>query len=301
MRIAVTGSTGMIGKALVAELRASGHTVTRVVRTPQASSEREQLVSWDPKTGSIDAEGLENHAALVHLAGASIFGLWTPTRKQAILDSRVQGTTLLSRSLAGLRHPPRVLITASAIGYYGDRPANESLAETAAAGRGFLAEVVQRWEQSAEPARTTGIRVAHTRFGLILTPSGGALGAMLPIFQLGLGGRLGSGDQIWSWVTLPDVIGAIQQVIARDELSGPVNVAAPGAVSNAEFTRTLGRVLHRPTLFHVPRFVLHAVLREMADELLLSGAKVVPRKLLDTGFRFRHGELEPALRALLNR
>ncbi len=301
MRIAVTGSTGLIGKALVSELRSAGHSVTRVVRASKAASQRERLIAWDPESGFIDAAALEGHSAIVHLAGEPIFGVWTQAKKQAILDSRVRGTTLLARTIAALRQPPRILISASAVGYYGNRPANESIDEQASKGHGFLADVTEQWESATQLARAAGTRIVNTRFGLVLSPKGGALGVMVPIFQAGLGGKLGAGDQIWSWVTLPDVVGAIRHALAQETLSGPINIAAPGAVSNEEFTRALGQVLHRPTLFTVPAFVMRLVLREMADEMLLSGARIVPRKLLDTGYQFLNPELEPALQSLLQR
>ena len=296
MRVAVSGSTGLIGSNLVAKLRADGHSVSRLVRDGPSRSDAERLIHWNPARGSIDAAALEKHDVVVHLAGEPLFGLWTRARKQAIRESRVRGTALLARTIHGLKNPPAVFTTASAIGYYGDRP-NETVDENSAAGRGFLAEVVQAWEDAAQPARSVS-RVAHTRFGLILTPKGGSLQAMLPLFKLGMGGRLGSGEQIWSWVTIHDVLSAISHVATTD-LSGPVNVTAPNAVSNEQFTRILGKVLSRPTVLPAPAFALRLLMQEMADELLLSGARVMPRRLMESGFVFQHPDLEPALRAIL--
>ena len=301
MRIAVTGSTGLVGSALVSELRSAGHSVSRVVRSASSSYGSERRIAWNPDRDMIDQSGLEGHEVIVHLAGERIFGRWTAAKKRAIRESRVRGTTLLARTIARLRNPPRVLISASAVGYYGNRPPSESLDEQAAKGTGFLSDVVAQWEEAAQPAGSAGVRVVHPRFGLVMSPRGGALGVMLPIFQLGIGGKLGSGDQIWSWIALADVIGAISHVIGHEELTGPVNFSAPDAVSNAEFTRALGRVLNRPTIFAVPEVALRLVMREMANELLLGGARVVPRKLLESGYRFLHPELEPALHAFVAR
>ncbi|MGH7466674.1 MAG: TIGR01777 family oxidoreductase [Longimicrobiales bacterium] len=301
MRIVVSGSSGLIGSALVAELGQAGHSVSRLVRSRTARVTTERLILWDPESGAIDAAALEAHDAAVHLAGESIFGLWTGSKKRAIRNSRMRGTTLLSRTLAGLQQPPRVLISASAIGYYGNRPAGEPVTESGSRGGGFLAEVVERWEECTAPARAAGIRVANPRFGLILSRDGGALAVMLPVFQAGLGGKLGSGSQIWSWITLSDVVGGIVHVVSNDTLFGPINFTAPEAVSNEVFTRVLARVLNRPTFLHVPAFVMRLVGQQMAEELLLSGVRAVPGKLLDSGYRFLHAELEPALRAVVDR
>jgi len=300
MRIAVSGSTGLIGSALVSELRNAGHTVTRLVRSP-VKSETERLVSWNPERGAVDAAALEGHDAVVHLAGEPIFGVWTSARKARIRDSRVRGTTLLARTLAGLTRPPEVLVSASAVGYYGDRPVDELLDEGAAKGDGFLADVSAAWEEATRPAQNAGIRVVNSRFGLVLSPKGGALHTMLPVFRAGLGGRVGNGRQIWSWISIDDVTGGLAHVIATPAVNGPVNFVAPQSVDNAEFTQTLGTVLGRPTIMAVPAFAARLVLGGMADELLLGGARVVPRKLLGSGYQFRHRALDSALRALLKR
>jgi uncharacterized protein (TIGR01777 family) len=257
------------------------------------------LISWNPERGVLDAPALEGHDAIVHLAGESIFGRWTQARKAHIRDSRVRGTALLARTIAGLQRPPSVLVSASAIGYYGNRPQDEQVEENASNGSGFLASVCSAWEEAAEPAKTAGTRVVHPRFGIVLSPKGGALAVMLPIFKAGLGGKLGSGSQMWSWITINDVIGGIRHTITRTELRGAVNFTAPSPVPNATFTKTLGHVLGRPTWFAVPSVAMKLVMGEMAEDMLLSGARVVPRKLLDSGYNYRQSELEPALRDLL--
>jgi uncharacterized protein len=291
----------LVGSALVGDLRAAGNSVSRLVRTPETRSSAERLIHWNPERGVIDAAALENHDAVVHLAGESLIGLWTEAKKARIRESRVRGTALLSRALATLQQPPAVFISASAVGYYGDHPASEQVDENTPAGRGFLAEVVEAWEGATAPAQAARIRVVCTRFGLVLSPRGGSLAVMLPIFQLGLGGKVGSGEQVWSWIALPDVVSGITHAIAQPTLRGPVNFTAPGAVTNAEFTRTLAQVLNRPAIFAAPAFALRLVVRGMADEMLLGGARVLPRKLQQSGYTFRHPELEGALRALLRR
>jgi uncharacterized protein (TIGR01777 family) len=298
MRVAVTGSTGLIGTALVVRLREEGHDVTRLVRDRSRAREP-GAVFWDPARGEVDAAGLEGHDVVVHLAGESLVGIWTRAKKRRIRESRVRGTRVLAEALAGLARPPLLLLAASAIGFYGPREPDEVVDESTPAGRGFLAEVAAEWEAAAEPARHAGIRVVHARFGLVLSPRGGALAKMLPVFRPGLGGTLGSGEQIWSWIALDDVVEAALHVVRTEALAGPVNFTAPEPVSNAEFTRVLGRVLRRPAPFGVPAFAARLVAGEMAEEMLLAGAYVVPRRLLDSGYGFRLPALEPALRRLL--
>lgn len=298
MRVAITGSSGLIGSAMVARLRADGHEVTRLVRG-RGHAGGPGAVHWDPARGEVDAAGIEGHDVVIHLAGESLVGLWTKRKKARIRDSRVQGTRLIAEALAGLARPPGVLLSASAIGYYGARPPDEVVDEGTPAGSGFLAETAQAWEAAAEPARAAGIRVVHPRFGLVLSPRGGALAAMLPVFRFGLGGRLGSGAQVWSWIALDDVVEAALHALRTDSLDGPVNFVAPEPVSNAEFTRVLGRVLRRPAPFAVPASAARLAAGEMAEEMLLTGARVSPRRLLETGYRFRFPTLEPALRHLL--
>jgi len=294
MRILVTGSSGLIGSALVSFLEAAGHGVTRVVR----SAPRQGEVRWDPAAATMETDGLDGHAAAVHLAGETIAGRWTPAKKARIVTSRVQGTRLLSTTLAGLRQPPPVLVCASAIGFYGDR-GGEVLTEESAPGSGFLPQVVRSWEAAADPARAAGIRVVHLRFGVVLSGRGGALARMLLPFRLGLGGPVGSGRQFMSWVALDDAVRSILHSIECEGLVGPVNVVSPNSVTNREFARTLGRVLRRPAFCRVPAVVIRLVLGEMGRELLLSSVRAVPAKLRASGFECGHPDLEGAIRHVL--
>lgn len=299
MKVIVSGSSGLIGTALVAQLRSAGHSVTRLVRNSRPASASERVVPWSPDRGTIEAALLEGHDAIVNLAGESLIGVWTSGKKAAIRESRVRGTTLLARTIAGLKQPPRAFVSASAIGYYGDRSASERLDEDAGKGSGFLSDVVAEWEGAAHLADGTA-RVVTTRFGLVLSPKGGALAAMLPIFRLGLGGRVGSGDQVWSWVALDDVVGSLLHVLTNDVLRGAVNFTAPNPVTNREFTEVLGQVLHRPTVTVAPAFAIRLVTGDMGKEMLLAGGNVVPSRLLETDYRFKFPLLEPALKALLS-
>ncbi len=296
MKILISGSTGLIGTVLIKSLLGQGHQVARLVRTPGKYSE--PVVLWNPEAGTLNPAACEGYDAVVHLAGENIAKRWSAAQKAKIRNSRVQGTTLLSSTLAKLSKPAHVLVSASAIGYYGDR-GGEMLREDSKPGTGFLAETSVAWEKSAEPAAQAGIRVVHPRLGVVLTPRGGALQKMLLPFKLGLGGVMGNGEQYWSWVTLDDVIGAMQHCLQSEGLRGPVNVVAPHAVTNREFTKALGRALSRPTIFPVPAFAARLVLGEMADDLLLSSARIEPTQLIASGYKFRHTELEAALRALL--
>ena len=298
MRVAISGSRGFIGHAVIKELVARGHTVIRLVRPQSAINPDFESIHYDPNTGQIEQDKLDRIDAVIHLAGESIAGLWTDSRKHRILDSRVKGTSLLATTLASQPRPPKVFVSASAIGYYGNRPATEAIDESAASGTGFLRDVVLAWESAASPAREAGIRVVHPRFGLVLGKDGGMLKPMLTAFYAGLGGRLGSGQQIWSWVAIDDVAGSLVHMIEHEGLSGPVNVTAPNPVTNAEFTRQLGQVIHRPTVLPVPEFLLRLV-GETAEELVLFGARVVPKKLMDSGYEFRYPELRQALQAVL--
>jgi len=304
--VAVTGSTGLIGSGLVRCLAADGHTVTRLTRS---SGRGPGEARWDPAAGTVDAGALAAADAVVHLAGRPIAsGRWTDRARREIRDSRVQGTRLLAETMArlggggsaGRPRGPRVLVVSSAIGYYGDR-GDEVLTEASPPGDGFLAGVCKAWEAAADPARAAGLRVVHVRTGLVLTPEGGSLPKLLPLFKLGLGGRFGSGRQWWSWVALDDVLGIYRHALVTDGLHGPVNATAPGPVTNAELAATLARVLGRPALVPVPRFGPRLVLGEMADELLFSSARVQPEAALASGYAFRRPQLEPALRALLHR
>jgi uncharacterized protein (TIGR01777 family) len=295
--VLVSGSRGLIGTALVPALTNEGH---RVVRLTRSGGNGEGAVTWDPSAGTIDAARLEGIDAVVHLAGENIVGRWTPAKKARIRDSRVRGTRLLAETIAGLSEPPRAMISTSATGYYGDR-GNELLREESAPGTNFLARVSQEWEAAAEPAREAGVRVVHPRFGIVLSPEGGALGTTLPIFKLGGGGRIGNGNQYWPWVAIDDVVGAVLHCLTTEPLEGPVNVAVPDPPTNAQYTRTLGRVLNRPTLFPLPAPVARTMLGQVADELLLASQRVEPAKLRESGYGFRFPELEGALRHLLGR
>ena len=296
MEVLISGATGLIGSALVPELEAKGHTVRRLTRHPRQEGD----IRWDIDAGTVDG-GLSGIDAVVHLAGESIAeGRWTEEKKRRILESRRKGTRLLAEKVAGLDEPPSVMVSVSATGYYGDR-GNELLTEESESGDLFLSEVCREWEAAADPAREAGVRVVHPRFGIVLSTEGGALGATLPIFKLGGGGKIGSGGQYWSWVSFDDVIGVILHVMHSGDLSGPVNVVTPDSLTNAEYTGVLGKVLNRPTLFTVPAPAARIILGEITDELLLASARVEPVRLQETGYSFRHPELEGALRHLLGR
>ena len=299
MKILVSGSTGLVGSALVPALATGGHEVVRLARARSAGNG--PAIPWDPGAGTIDAASLEGFDAIVHLAGESIAsGRWTRAKKARIRDSRVGATDLLSRTIARLSRPPKALLCASAIGCYGDR-GEEVLTEESPIGRDFLARLCRDWEAASAPAARKGVRVVLHRFGMILSPAGGGLAKMLPPFRLGLGGRLGGGRQFVSWIAIDDVLGAIEHALTAPGLSGPVNTVAPRPVTNDELTRALGRVLRRPTVAAMPAFAARIVFGEMADALLLSSQRVEPKRLLASGYRFRYPDLEPALRHLLGR
>lgn len=289
----------MIGSALVPFLAEHGHRITRLVRSqPKPGVD---AVRWEPSTGVAEPRGLDGVEAIVHLAGENIAsGRWTARKKAAIRDSRVTATRRLCEFLAQRSSPPQTFVSASAIGYYGHR-GDERLTEESPSGSGFLAEVCREWERAAEPVLQRGVRVAHLRFGVVLSPSGGALAKLLPLFRLGLGGPLGRGTQQMGWIALDDVLGAIQHVLRSASLRGPVNAVAPNPATNREFTRILGWVLRRPAVMPAPAFALKLLLGQMAEETLLASARVVPAKLLASGYPFRYPELEGALRHLLGR
>jgi hypothetical protein len=296
MKILVSGSTGLIGTRLVSLLQERRRRVVRLVRSRSPAFRRQIL--WDPAAGRIAGGRIEGFDAVVHLSGESVAARWTRERKRAIRESRVGSTRLLAGALAGLEKPPAVMVCASAIGFYGDR-GDEILTEESGPGSGFLPEVCTAWEAATEPAVRAGIRVVNLRIGVVLTPEGGALSRMLTPFRLGLGGVAGSGRQYMSWITLEDVARAIDHAIVNESLSGPVNGTAPEPVTNRVFTRTLGRILSRPTLLPMPAFLVRLAFGEMGDALLLSSARVEPARLLASHFRFRHPNLESALRRLL--
>ena len=301
MRVAVTGSTGLIGRALVERLVSGGHEPVRVVRAAAAHDQQGPVVSWDPAGDRIEGEALEGIDAVVHLAGEPIAARrWSDKQKQRIAESRVQATALLAGALARLDQPPGVLVSASAIGYYGDR-GNERLDESSSGGHDFLAQVCRDWEAAADPARDAGIRVAHPRTGVVLSESGGALAEMLPFFRLGLGGRIGSGHQWVSWITLHDEVEALLWLLTAD-VEGPVNLTAPEPVTNRQLTAALGRAMRRPTLLPTPKPALWARLgRELTEALLYSSARVEPALLIRGGFHFAHSNIATALTAVLGR
>ncbi len=299
MKILITGSHGLVGSALIPELTKVGHTVIRMIRPPMKPDEKEIL--WDPQTGFVEKEKLEGFDAVVHLAGENIStGRWTTEKKARIRDSRVKGTRLLAEILAGLKHKPKILATASAVGFYGNRY-SEGMNEKSAAGSGFLAETCIEWEAAAEPARQPGINVVHLRFGIILSPKGGALAKMLPPFKLGVGGKIGSGNQYMSWISITDLVGAVIHVLKSKEPNGPINIVSQQPVTNLEFTKALGKVLSRPTVFPLPAFAARFALGEMADELLLSSTRVEPSRLKASGYAFQHNNIEEALRSVLGK
>lgn len=294
--VAVTGASGLLGNTLRHFLEAGGHRVIRLARR-----RKEGAAFWDPEKGEIDAGSLQGIDGVVHLAGEPLFGLrWTEEKKARILESRRKGTELLSRTIAGLSRKPAVLVSASAVGYYGDRgPA--VITEESAPGKGFLPRVCKQWEEATAPARRGGIRVVNLRTGMVLTARGGALGTMLLPFKIGLGGRLGSGRQYVSWIDLDDEVGLIYHALATPGVKGPLNATAPHPVPNNTFTDTLGRVLGRPTLIPVPALGIRALFGEMGQALLLDGARVVPEKAEETGFEFRYPSLEESLRFQLGK
>ena len=297
MKILIGGSHGLVGTALLKALEAQGHEILRLVRHAP-TSKRE--VEWSPDRYSIALARIEGFDAVVNLAGESIAeGRWTEDKKRRIRESRVKGTKLLGDALANLTVPPKTFICASAIGYYGNR-GDEILTEASARGDDFLAEVCAEWEQATALATEKGIRVVNARFGVILDTNGGALKKMLPPFRLGAGGRVGNGKQWMSWIALDDVVGALNFALTHDLLRGPVNFVAPSPVTNAEFTKTLGKALSRPTLFPIPAFGVRLIFGEMGEALLLGGQRVAPKRLMSEGYQFQYPELRSALQRLLS-
>ncbi|MEV7198684.1 TIGR01777 family oxidoreductase [Streptomyces griseoluteus] len=292
-RIAVTGASGLIGSALVRSLTDDGHQVVRLVRRePQGPDE----VRWDPQEGYVDAAGLTGVDAVVNLAGAGIGDKrWTPEYKRVIRDSRVFGTTTLAEAAASLPEPPRVFVNGSAIGFYGET-GDRIVDEDAPPGEGFLPSVCEEWEEAATPVREAGVRTAFVRTGLVVSAAGGAWAKMFPLFKAGLGGRLGNGKQYWSYIALHDEVAAIRHILDREDLSGPFNLTAPHPLTNQEITEAMGRVLHRPTPFPVPAALLRTALGGMAEDVLGS-QRVVPRRLLESGFQFAFPGIEDAIRA----
>lgn len=292
LRIAVTGATGFVGAVLVPFLTAQGHTVLPVSRSPRPGSGG---VRWDPARGELDAAALDGVDAVIHLAGENIAQRWTSDARRRIRDSRTQGTSLVARAMAALARPPRVLVSASGTGYYGDTGEQEAT-ERSPRGGGFLAEVVEAWEAAADPARAAGLRVVHPRFGVVLGAGGGALGKLRLPFELGLGGPVGDGRQWMSWIARDDAVRLLHFLVAESDLDGVVNAVAPQPVRNAEFTRTLAHVLGRPALGVVPAFALRLAFGQMGEETLLFNQRVRSDRLAEAGFGFAHATLEEALR-----
>jgi len=305
MRVLITGSNGLVGNALVSSLENAGHKVGRLMRSApievesEHAKENENIILWDPEHGIIDKSLLEGYDAVVHLAGENIAeGRWDEAKKRRILESRVQGTELLSQTLAGLASPPKVLVCASAMGYFGEQ-GSQIVTENSPNGSGFLAKVCCEWESATKAAEQRGIRVVKLRLGMVLTSRGGALARMLLPFKLGLGGILGDGHQYVSWVTLDDLIKIIPYCIENSSIVGPVNVGTPDPVTNLTFTKTLGTLLHRPTVFSVPSWLARLAFGEMAEELLLQSIRMKPEKLLESGYRFQYPHLPEALEHVL--
>lgn len=297
MDVVVTGASGLIGSALKNELEGAGHRMIPMTRSTGADG-----VHWDPDAGVIDSGGLEGVGAVVHLAGEGIGNKrWNEAQKAKIRDSRVRGTTLLAETLAKLSKPPKVLLSGSAVGFYGDR-GDEVLTESSRPGGGFLADLCVAWEAATAPAKEAGIRVSHLRTGIVLSGSGGVLPKMLKPFKLGVGGRLGSGAQWMSWVSIEDEVGAMVHLLGDDAPAGPVNLTAPNPVTNADFTKALGKAIGRPTVLPAPKFGLKAILGpEMAQELLLFSQRALPTRLLDSGYRFKQPDLDGTLRTALSK
>ncbi len=296
MKIVVSGSTGLIGSALTKALFRRDHDVVPLLRRRPAPGEH--AIAWDPERATVDRAGLEGADAVIHLAGENVFGRWSPAKKQRIYDSRVKGTRLLCDALAGLRRPPTTLLAASAIGYYGDR-GDEPVTEESAPGEDFLAHVARDWEAATAAATRAGIRVINMRNGVVLTTTGGALAKMLPAFRLGLGGPVGSGHQYLSWIALDDMINAITHLLTKPDLVGPVNMTAPAPVTSNEFAKALGKVLGRPAVVTVPAFALRTAFGSEGAAMLQSGQRVLPARLLASGFSFSLQDVQHALRFLL--
>jgi uncharacterized protein (TIGR01777 family) len=296
MRIAVTGSTGLVGSALVEALKASGHTVSRIMREQRKLGPED--VFWNPDTAYVDTPKLDGADAIVHLAGETISKRWTPEQKRYIHSSRLRGTQIIAEAARAMMRPPQVLVSASAVGWYGDR-GEEILHEGSQPGKGFLAEVCRDWEAATEVASRAGIRVVHVRLGIVLSRKGGALSKMLFPFQMGVGGKLGSGKQYMSWIALDDAVGAFRHAIKTPSIKGAMNAVAPNPATNLQFTKALGKVLGRPTIAPLPAFMVKLIFGEMGESLLLASQRVEPARLSAEGYQFQYPQLEPALRRAL--
>lgn len=296
MRVVIAGASGLVGTALAASLRSDGAEVVALVRKPEAGPDE---ITWDPAAGTLDPNSLEGCDAMVNLSGENVAdGAWTETRKMRILESRISATRTLVDAIGKMKQPPATLLSASAIGYYGDT-GDGSVGESSPLGKGFLAGVCEAWEAEALRAEHSGVRVVIARLGVVLTTRGGALAKMLTPFRLGLGGPLGDGRQYMSWITLGDTVRALKWCLSRKDIHGPVNLVSPHPVTNRDFTRTLAAELHRPALFAAPKFALRLAMGEMADEMLLSSARVLPNVLKEGNFDFEHPQLKGALHYLI--
>jgi uncharacterized protein (TIGR01777 family) len=297
MKIVLTGASGLLGHALVSSLRGDAHEVVRLVRRPPSSADEAQ---WDPQSGFVEPTAMAGADAVINLAGPGLGDKpWTPARQRKLLEDRVSATRTISAAMVAAQPRPRVLLSMSGTGYYGG-PGDAVVTEEAPQGDGYVAAIAAAWEQATSAASDAGIRVVRMRTGVVLSAKGGAFGRLLPIFRLGIGGRLGSGRQWWSWLALPDYVAAVRFLLEHDEIDGPVNVTSPEPIRNADLTKAMGRVLHRPTVTFVPGFALRLPLRDFADDLL-AGQRAVPQKLLAAGFSFAQPNFEPALRELLDR
>lgn len=295
MRVALSGSTGFLGRALTARLTSAGHRVIPITRRGAATGES---ITWDPARGELAADALDGIDAVIHLAGENIAQRWTDEVKREIRDSRVKSTALLARTIQAMERPPRALLSGSAIGIYGDR-GDELLDESSPAGHGFLPDVVKAWEDATTPLDRGDVRVVHLRTGMVLGRNGGALEKMLTPFRLGLGGRIGSGAQVMSWIALDDWTRAVEFILGAGQLRGPVNLVAPVPVSNEDFTHALGHALGRPTIVSVPETAIRVMFGEMGEATILASTRVVPTRLLGAGFEFRHENIADALRTVL--
>jgi uncharacterized protein (TIGR01777 family) len=294
MKVVVTGASGLVGSALVASLESEGHDVIRLVRRAPAGARERQ---WDPN-GEPNPSLVEGADAVVHLAAETITGWWTQRKKERILDSRVKGTRMIAESIARAQNKPKAFLSASGVGFYGHRK-DEVLTEQSSNGRGFLADLAREWEAATKPASQAGVRVVQLRISVVLSKHGGALPQMLPPFKIGLGGKVGNGKQYWPWITLDDVVGAIRFAMSNESLSGPVNLCAPQQTTNKEFTKAIGRVLKKPTIFPLPSVAVTLLLGEMGQEALLISERVEPVKLKQSGFQFEHPNIDEALRSVL--
>ncbi len=296
LRIGITGANGMIGECLTESLSVAGHELTLFVRKPYDSPHKLSL--WHPYVGQIEAGDIDGLDVVIHLAGKNLAaGRWTDKLKKELVESRVHSGELLSKTIASASPKPRLLVSMSAVGYYGTHPPDQVIDESSPAGTGFLAELCRKWEAATQAAEDAGVRTVHLRTGVVMSPKGGALAKMLPIFRAGLGGKLGSGEQVWSWLALAEIPGIVNFLIENDSLSGAVNNCTPNPVSNAEMTKILGKVLGRSTRMSVPAFAVKAAMgSELAEETALNGARVMPQKLIAAGYQFKYPELEAALR-----